>query len=80
MTKIGSTEDIPGYGRLEYLGDTVLDLVAAETRIRRCNDPDKATVSVNNEALQALSLELGFDTHIKDSPSDRICLVQTEVQ
>lgn len=54
------------FDRLEFLGDAVLDLVAADFRINCGVIPDTASESVDNESLQALFIELGLEHNISN--------------
>ncbi|KAK3827525.1 MAG: hypothetical protein J3Q66DRAFT_382506 [Benniella sp.] len=65
-----ATRNEPSYERLEYLGDSVLDLVAAEFWVRRDAVPDLAMQSVDNSTLQALCLEPGLDRFLRNVPTD----------
>jgi dsRNA-specific ribonuclease len=70
LTKTATRID-PSYNRLEYLGDSVLDVVSAEFWLRRGAVPDLASQSVDNSTLQALCLELGLDRFIRNLPIDK---------
>ncbi|KAK3827594.1 MAG: hypothetical protein J3Q66DRAFT_393925 [Benniella sp.] len=67
----GAPDNIkPNYERLEFLGDSILDVIAASSWIDRGEAlglvPQKATATVNNATLTVVGLEMGLDRYIRN--------------
>ncbi|KAF2473917.1 dicer-like protein-like protein 1 [Lindgomyces ingoldianus] len=66
-------ENIPNYQRLEFLGDSLLDMVFIQYLFYRYTDKDPQWLTehkmpmVSNKFLGALCVSLGFHTHIRQN-------------